>query len=71
MKTKKIVYLVTYKDDQHRTHMTFVEGFSAVRFLEERFTDVYFELADHYPTCEQNCSDLIILTMTRRYSPLF
>ena len=41
--TKKVVYMVTYLDDENRKHMTFVEGFSAVKFLEDRFTNVYFE----------------------------
>ena len=54
MKTNKVVYMVTYKDDRHRNHMTFVEGFSAVRFLEDRFSDVYFERTEQYPQEESN-----------------
>ena len=44
MKDKKeIVYMVTYKDDEKRQHLTFVKGFSAVKFLNDRFCGVYFE----------------------------
>lgn len=42
-KTKTIIYMVTYKDDFNKKHITFVEGFSQVRFLEDRFGTVYFE----------------------------
>lgn len=49
MKTKKVVYMVTYTDNRHKMHMTFVEGFSAVRCLEERFSNVYFETTNCYP----------------------
>ena len=57
MKIKTAVYMVTYKDDQHRTHLTFVEGFSAVRFLEDRFDDVYFEPTDTYPREKEDDQD--------------
>ena len=57
MKIKKVVYMVTYKDDQHRTHLTFVEGFSAVRFLEDRFDNVYFEPTDTYPREKEDNQD--------------
>ena len=46
-KTKDVVYMVTYVDDVNRKHMTFVKGFSAVKFLIERFDDVYFEQVDN------------------------
>jgi len=42
-KTKAIVYMVTYKDDFNRKHITFVKGYSEVRFLEDRFGVVHFE----------------------------
>ena len=62
MKIKKAVYMVTYKDDQHRTHLTFVEGFSAVRFLEDRFDNVYFETTETYPhRREEDYGDLLQL----------
>ena len=48
--TKKVVYMVTYFDDDRKQHITFVEGFSAVRFLEDRFNNVYFEKTE---TCMQ------------------
>ena len=58
MNTKAVVYMVTYKDDQHRTHMTFVKGFSAVKFLEERFSDVYFENTNNcYPHVKTEDND--------------
>lgn len=60
MKMNKVVYMVTYTDDQHKTHMTFVEGFSAVRFLEDRFDNVYFEVTNNYPHIKRdNYEDLI------------
>ena len=62
MKTKTIVYMVTYKDDSHKTHMTFVKGFSAVKFLEERFSEVYFEITETYPhKKEEDYEDLFQL----------
>ena len=62
MKTKKVVYMVTYKDDFHKTHITFVEGFSAVKFLEERFSEVYFETTEIYPhRKEEDYEDLFQL----------
>lgn len=45
MNTKEMVYMVTYLDDTNKKHLTFVKGFSAVKFLEDRFSSVYFELA--------------------------
>jgi len=54
MKAKKVVYMVTYKDDRHKTHITFVEGFAAVRFLEDRFSNVYFEATETYPHMKQD-----------------
>ena len=40
---KEVTYMVTYLDDYKRKHITFVKGFSAVRFLEMRFDNVFFE----------------------------
>ena len=40
---KEVTYMVTYLDDYKRKHITFVRGFSAVRFLEARFDNVFFE----------------------------
>ena len=45
---KEVVYMVTYIDDAKRKHITFVKGFSAVKFLEERFDNVYFEQTETY-----------------------
>ena len=42
-KTKEVVYMVIYFDDAKQKHMAFVKGFSAVKFLEERFGNIYFE----------------------------
>ena len=47
-KTKEVVYMVTYLDDDNRKHITFVRGFSAVKFLENRFERVYFERTENY-----------------------
>ena len=41
---KKVVYLVTYLDDFKQKHMTFVTSFSEIRFIEERFYNVDYEL---------------------------
>lgn len=43
---KEVFYQVTYVDDFHRKHITFVKGFSAVRFLMERFDNVEFEMTE-------------------------
>ena len=42
-KVKAILYMVTYKDDFNKKHITFVRGYSEVRFLEERFGNIHFE----------------------------
>ena len=47
-KRKFVVYMVTYKDDFHRTHITFVQNFSSVKFLAERFGEIHFEVTDKY-----------------------
>lgn len=47
-KIKEVVYMVIYLDDEKRKHMTFVKGFSAVKFLEERFGNIYFERTETY-----------------------
>lgn len=43
MEKKEIIYMVQYTDDDNRKHIAFVKGFSAVRFLEDRFGAIYFE----------------------------
>ncbi len=49
MKTnKEVVYMVVYFDDAKRKHITFVKGFSSVKFLEERFGKIYFEQTETY-----------------------
>lgn len=45
---KDVVYMVTYVDDSKQSHMTFVQGFSSVRFLEDRFNKVNFEVTENY-----------------------
>ena len=45
---KEVVYMVIYFDDAKRKHMTFVKGFSAVKFLEERFGNIHFEQTEKY-----------------------
>ena len=41
-KEKKHVYMVSYIDDRKQKHITFVKGFSEVKFLEDRFEKVNF-----------------------------
>ena len=56
------VYMVTYKDDFNKKHMTFVKSFSAVKFFEERFSEVRFERTENYPRTEkENYEDLFSL----------
>ena len=43
MKSKDVVYMVTYRDDKKTKHITFVKGFSEVRFLEDRFGHIDYE----------------------------
>ena len=46
--TKDVIYMVNYVDDNKVKHITFVKGFSAVRFLENRFNTVSFEKTDTF-----------------------
>ena len=43
MKNNDTIYMVSYKDDEKRKHITFVKGFSQVKFLEDRFGEISFE----------------------------
>ena len=36
-------YVVHYKDDFKRRHLTFVKTMSEIRFIEERFEILFFE----------------------------
>lgn len=47
--TKMVVFMVTYQDDNHKKHITFVQKYSEVKFLKDRFGDIKFELTDFYP----------------------
>ncbi len=40
---KIIVYMVTYKDDFNKKHITFVTSFSEIRFLKDRFEIIHYE----------------------------
>ena len=44
----KITYMVTYEDDQRKRHITFVTGYSQVRFIEERFGKVSIEATERF-----------------------
>ena len=44
--TRVVIYMVTYKDDFNKKHITFVRNYSEVKFLEDRFGVVYFERLD-------------------------
>lgn len=48
MDNQNVVYMVTYNDDNHQQHLAFVQGYSAVRFLEDRYDRVNFEATDNY-----------------------
>ena len=43
-KTKTVVYMVIYRDDFHKKHITFVKKYSEVKFLEERFGIIEFKI---------------------------
>ena len=40
----RVIYMGTYYDDNGQKHISFVEGFSAVKFLEERFYTITYEV---------------------------
>ncbi len=43
---KEVVFMVSYEDDNKRKHITFVKGFSAVKFLEDRFDKISFTVTE-------------------------
>lgn len=43
-----MMYIVYYKDDDNKGHMTFVKSFRDVRFIQERFEKVTFEMTTTY-----------------------
>ena len=45
---REVVYMVTYVDDDKKKHISFVKGFSSIRFLEDRFGTVQFETTERY-----------------------
>ena len=55
MNKKEVVYMVTYQDDCNQKHISFVKGFSAVRFLEDRFGLVEYEVTEKYVRQEIEC----------------
>ena len=69
--TKKVVYMVTYFDDNRKQHITFVEGFSAVRLLEDRFNNVYFEKTETYLREDDEYDDNEALMLYYYSSPSF
>jgi len=44
----EVIYMVIYKDDNKQKHMIFVKGYSSVKFLKDRFGDVYFEQTEKF-----------------------
>ena len=54
MKNKRaaVIYMVEYVDDENQKHITFVKGFSEVRFLEERFGWIHYEVTENYVRTE-------------------
>ena len=53
--TNKVIYMVTYFDDEKQKHMAFVKGFSAVKFLEDRFGWIgfHYEVTENYVRTEE------------------
>ena len=47
-----VIYMVEYLDDVNQKHITFVKGFSAVKFLEDRFGWVHYEVTEDYVRTE-------------------
>ncbi len=45
-KIKEIMYMVSYRDDNKCKHITFVRGLSEVRFLEDRFGKIHYEVTE-------------------------
>jgi len=39
-----VIYMVTYRDDFRRKHITFVRHYSEVKFLKDRFNTVEWEV---------------------------
>ena len=50
-----VIYMVEYLDDVNQKHITFVKGFSAVRFLEDRFGWIgfHYEVTENYVRTEE------------------
>ena len=46
--TNEVVYMVIYQDDRNQKHMTFVKGYSSVKFLKDRFGEIYFEQTEKF-----------------------
>lgn len=53
MNKNEVIYVVTYIDDRNKKHLITVKGFSQVRFLEERFGRVHYEVTENYVRMEQ------------------
>ena len=53
MNKREVIYVVTYLDDRNQKHLITVKGFSAVRFLEERYGRVFYEVTENYVHIEQ------------------
>jgi len=53
-KRAAVIYMVEYIDDENQKHITFVKGFSGVRFLEERFGWIHYEVTENYVRVEKD-----------------
>ena len=53
MNKNEVIYVVTYVDDRNKKHLITVKGFSQVRFLEERFGRIHYEVTENYVRVEQ------------------
>lgn len=57
MQNTKTVYMVTYLDDNKNKHISFVQHFSEVTFLKDRFDNVSFEVTKNYNHTFYNCNE--------------
>lgn len=66
MNKNEVIYVVTYVDDRNKKHLITVKGFSQVRFLEERFGRIHYEVTENYVRVEQGVQPLSLLRLKAR-----
>lgn len=52
-----MMYVVYYKDDNHKQHMTFVKSFKDVKFIQERFGFVTYETTQTFIVRKEDEND--------------